>query len=977
MRQLNSAQLEAIRHGEGPLLVVAGAGSGKTTVITERFRFLISQGVEPGKLLALTFTGKAAREMEQRVQAALPEARESLHISTFHSFCYQILKTRHFDRKLLDKVDHWIFLRQRIEKLGLEFYQKLPDPGAYLHDLNGLFSRCQDELVEPEDFEAYVRARDEVLSGEPSSDSATQRSRQEELRRLSEIAWAFRNSRKLLQEENSVSIGSLINETLRLFEQEPELLAEYQEKFRYVLVDEFQDTNLAQIELLRRLVLPPYNITVVGDDDQAIYRFRGASYGSFQLFGELFPGHRTVSLFENYRSTKRILRVAEAVISQNGAARYAEKKPLQTPHGEGAKVFLVNSPDYRAEADWIAGEIERLKGQGRPLGEIAVLYRSHSYRDLLVEELRRRNLPFSIRGLSVLSATVLRDLHAYLDVILRPHSNISLIRILLMPKWRLPEDWALELRRRAGKNRRSLFSEILKEENTLWKADLEKSCWSELKSLLRGFKRRAERQPVTELVEGLVDRLQLRLLPHQPDHRYIKAFFEFLKEWEEKSETRKLAEFMEYLDYFRQAGGKIDAPEPTDPSQALQLMTIHSAKGLEFPVVFILGVAGGRFPHRFEKSRIEFPAELVKGPIPPGDFHLQEETRLFYVALTRAKERLYISGMSKPRKKPSWFVEKLLSNGLLAGKDLEQVDAPPLEPAPADGSGNGAARADSSTSPQPTLVEGAGKSPYFYADVSGWAAEDLPQLASEKLLLSASAVETYKTCPLKFKLGHYSKVPTGPHPALTFGNIMHVCVKRYFELRGLGELRKSKTPTFEEMKKIYESQWRQAGFEDRYQEEAYKKAGLEQLRGFCDEHRDRDIKPLALERRFSLDLGDIILEGRIDQINALGNGAVELVDYKTGTPQDQKKADQSLQLSLYALAARRELKLDPERLTFYNLTSNEAVSAIRTEKDLEKAQETLREVAGEIRQRHFDPKPGYACKFCDYYPICPAQERNP
>ena len=247
----------------------------------------------------------------------------------------------------------------------------------------------------------------------------------------------------------------------------------------------------------------------------------------------------------------------------------------------------------------------------------------------------------------------------------------------------------------------------------------------------------------------------------------------------------------------------------------------------------------------------------------------------------------------------------------------------------------------------------------------------MPQLASEKLSLSASAVETYKTCPLKFKLGHYSKVPTGPHPALTFGNIMHVCVKRYFELR------KNKTPTFEEMKKIYESQWRQAGFEDRYQEEAYKKAGLEQLRGFCDEHRNRDIKPLELERRFSLDLGDIVLEGRIDQINSLGNGAVELVDYKTGTPQDQKKADRSLQLSLYALAARRELKLDPQRLTFYNLTSNEAVSAIRTDKDLEKAQETLREVAGEIRQRHFDPKPGYACKFCDYFPICPAQERNP
>ena len=200
---------------------------------------------------------------------------------------------------------------------------------------------------------------------------------------------------------------------------------------------------------------------------------------------------------------------------------------------------------------------------------------------------------------------------------------------------------------------------------------------------------------------------------------------------------------------------------------------------------------------------------------------------------------------------------------------------------------------------------------------------------------------------------------------------MHVCIKRYFELR------KSKIPTFGEMARIYESEWRQGGFQDSYQEGAYKKAGLDQLRGFCDKHRDQEIDLLALEQRFSLDLGDIILEGRIDQINSLKGGAVELVDYKTGTPQDQKKAEQSLQLSLYALAARHELKLHPERLTFYNLTSNESVSAIRTDKDLEKAQETLREVAEEIRMRSFDPKPGYACKFCDYHAICPAQEKNP
>ncbi len=989
MRELNAAQLAAVEHEEGPLLVVAGAGSGKTTVITERIRSLIRRGIAPDSILGLTFTDRAAREMKHRVRAALPDVEpdgeQEISISTFHSFCYQLLKRQYFDRQLLDKVDLWIFLRRRIEKLELELYQKLHDPGEFLHDLSNFFSRCQDELIEPEDFEKFLAEQENNLAPVPTTDSAARLKAAEQMERRREIARTFRISHRLLEEANCVSLGSLINEVLRVFDREPEFLAEYQQKFRYLLVDEFQDTNLAQIRLLSRIVVPPNNVTVVGDDDQAIYRFRGASYGSFQLFGDLYPDHRTIFLVENYRSTMRILRVAESAIAQNGEARYPDKKALVATLDDGEKVFLVEAPDFHSEAFWISDEVERLHRQGRPLGEMAVLYRSHSYRDLLVKELSRRKIPFSIRKLSILSATILRDLSAYLEAILRPHSNISLIRLLMIPRWRLPEDLAWDLRKRAMKNRRSLYAEILEEEKTLLKTDLDRTGWADLKALLKQFSERARRLPVTALVEALLDRLEVRLLPDYPDHRYLTAFMEFLAAWEEKSETRRLGEFLEYLDYFRQAGGTIEAPASADPSHVLQLMSVHGAKGLEFPVVFLLGVARGRFPHRAQKSRIEFPDELIRGALPPGDFHLQEETRLFYVGLTRAQRQLYVCSTIKRGKKPSVFIENLTSNGLLAGKDLERIEVAPVEPGAVRGvGGNGepsAAPALGGTDPEGwltgRLIEARRNSPYFYPDLAGWVRADPPKPLPEKLLLSASAVETYKACPLKFKMGHYLKVPTGPHPALTFGTVMHSSIRKYFEKRG--EMREDESPSWDWLRQTYESGWRKAGFQDAYQEEAYKKAGHKQLRAFWERHRDADTRPLGLERRFKLELGDIILEGRIDQINLLGRNEhdVELLDYKTGSPRDQKDAERSLQLSLYALAARREMKLNPQRLTFYNLTTNEAVSAVRTEKSLEIALSTLQETAEEIRRGNFEPRPGFICKYCDFHALCPAQEQNP
>jgi len=270
------------------------------------------------------------------------------------------------------------------------------------------------------------------------------------------------------------------------------------------------------------------------------------------------------------------------------------------------------------------------------------------------------------------------------------------------------------------------------------------------------------------------------------------------------------------------------------------------------------------------------------------------------------------------------------------------------------------------------MAEAAGVHP----PIAEWAGREPEIKSGEKLRLSASAIEDYEDCPLKFKFGHYLKIPTGPQAALTFGNIMHRSVRHYFELRAKGEA------SFEAVKGFYESSWRKAGFEDEYQEQAYKQAGLEQLRAFVEKQESSETLPLSMESSFALDLGEVWLEGRIDQINPLvphtreDGRAVELVDYKTGKPRSQKDADKSLQLSVYALAAQEQMKLRPVRLTFYCLTNNEPVHTVRTEQDLEAVKTEILTVAGLIRQNHFPAAPGFVCKFCDYQPICPAHEEN-
>jgi superfamily I DNA/RNA helicase/RecB family exonuclease len=1121
MLKLNSEQLRAIEHGDGPLLVIAGPGSGKTRVITQRIVHLLGHapGLEPQNILALTFTEKAAGEMKSRVCQALPDLATFPHVSTFHSFAYELVcsgasrvaptllsmsaplpispelldpqpqergayingnvcatreteglrNERAGERMLLDKEDVWVYLRERLEQLQLEFFQKLAEPGAFLHALGDFFSRCQDELIEPEDFEKYAQEAERAfLENAGKLDAAERALEEEEIQKKKELSRVFYNSRRLMERAGSSSLGSLIPEAVRLFDREAEIRQRYRAQFRFVLVDEFQDTNYAQVELLRRLVAPPFNITAVGDDDQAIYRFRGASHGAFDLFGQVFPGHQTIFLNRNYRSTERVLRVADVVIKKN-ENRYPRKPELKPEREEGCPVYLMGSPDYVSEANGVADEIQRLVAKGHSYRDVAVLYRAHAYRDRLAEEFGRRGIPFAIRGLSVLSTVIIRDLLAYLKLVLSPHDNISLTRVLLAPRWNFPEEVALEVRVEAEKQRCSLYDVLTSfsrggspcgpepsaclpydsrrqgdgspfdfaqgrpfdaaqggraksrperkpNRRTAPTSPLDTTNWAELNRLLHDLHWAAQNGTVTRLFRLLRESLQLPSFLDERDLRYVNAFEEFLREWEEKiskfpplagpewekegegSRPRKnLREFLYYFQHYLEAGGKIEAPLPEDRVDAVQMMTVHAAKGLEFPVVFVLSVASRRFPATERRAVIEFPDELRKGPLPPKNIHLQEERRLFFVGLTRAQDRLYVSSVAAPGKKPSKFIDDLLADPVVEARDIARLEVKPqpvipaLPVIPAKAGIQSVASApprvsgvdsrlrgndDVDRSAQPELFGGVLEPLGVHPPIAEWAARQPEIKPGEKLRLSASSIEDYEDCPLKFKFGHYLKIPTGPQAALTFGNIMHRSVRRYFELRAKGEA------SFEAVKGFYESSWRKTGFEDEYQEQTYKRAGLEQLRAFVEKQESSETLPLAMESSFLLDLGEVWLEGRIDQINPLApqtpqdDRAVELIDYKTGKPRSQKDADSSLQLSVYALAAQEQMKLRPRRLTFYCLTNNQPVHTVRTEQDLKAIRMEILTVADRIRQNHFPAAPGFVCKFCHYRPICPAHEEN-
>ncbi|MGB9511499.1 MAG: ATP-dependent helicase, partial [Candidatus Acidiferrum sp.] len=681
--QLNEAQRRAITHGDGPLLVIAGAGTGKTRVITERIRHLLQSdsSLLGENILGLTFTKKAAGEMKTRLVKATGERGKDVVLATFHSFCETMLKEVDPNRLALESVDHWILLRRNLARLKLEKFRRLAEPGQFLSDFIAFFSRCQDELVSSQDYQAFAdELAAELQTEKHSLDDDTYKERAEHVALQQEIARAYRASEEILRHKRAIALNGLIPEAVALLKSDPKRLRQLRERYKHILVDEFQDTNIAQLELLHLLTGDTRKIVVVGDNDQAIYRFRGASFGSFKLFLERFtdwsPGQDSapyrVALTNNYRSTPNILRVATQAIGLNEVSPEFPKKVLQANRPEGEKIRIAELDSPESESAWVADELQRLHRAGRRWREFAVLYRQHAHRNFLVEELSQRKIPFVITKLSILEHPLVRDVLAYLRLIAFTYDDIACARVLSAPAWHLTPEDLVRLAERAGKKRATSLYEVLQAPQGQLPFDPSHGACKELLEFLAQQRKTLRRRSALEILGDLIEWLEVPQRAATQDRKYVNQFAQFVKNWEPKSDTRSLPEFLEYLDYFEQANGTV-CLEDDAPDDAVQLMTVHGAKGLEFPHVFLLRVNSNAFPARNRAPLFEFPVRLMKEELPQGDFHIQEERRLFYVALTRAQERLTLTTVTEKKNKVPVFVEDLLMDPTTKRRDILQL----------------------------------------------------------------------------------------------------------------------------------------------------------------------------------------------------------------------------------------------------------------------------------------------------------------
>ncbi len=987
---LNESQRAAVRHGEGPLLVVAGAGTGKTRVITERIRHLLESDPDlPGEaILGLTFTDKAAAEMKRRVARSVGERGRAVFVGTFHAFCSSLLLERNPHLETLEKEDHWILLRRNLRLLGLERYRRLAEPGQFLGDFVAFFSRCQDELVTPDRYENWVASLAERYAAERGALAEDERKlREEEIARQREVARAYRASDTLLRETNRLTFGMQLLDAVRALDDDAALLARLRARYRYILVDEFQDTNVAQIELLWRLGGDRRNIVAVGDDAQAIYRFRGASFGSFIIFLERFAGvprgqshaaERFVRhLTDNYRSTGKILRVAGRVVSFVEKSPLLPKTELVAHKAEGEKVRICEFGSAAEEAAWIAADIDRLHAAGAPWRRFAVLYRNHVHRNATVEALERRGVPFVVRNLTILDHPLVRDVLAYLRLIVKPRDNVACARVLAAPAWGLEAADLVRLCERTGRTEPTLWDVLQAAQGELPFSGGE-SARARAEVLVKGIaelRRRAQRAPAADVFAALTEWLALPQAVSPDERRYIDRLAQFLREWQKKSATSRLAEFVEYLDYFAQAGGQVNLEQEAD--DAVQLMTVHAAKGLEFDNVYVLRLTQGAFPNRERTAVLEFPEELMQEEVPRGNFHTQEERRLFYVALTRARERLTLTTVMHKRSKPSVFLDDILSAPALAKQNVRQI-APDAERTAAPAAGPGAQRRDAAPEIEP-LFRALADEPASFVEatpesrlrsrIGAWARAYRPPVF-EPLKLSASKIEEYRGCPQCYLFSKVWGIREGPRASTTFGNVMHTTIKQF-----VAALRKGQRLPFDEVETIFRREWTSAGFEDSYQEECYLSDGIEQLRAFHARCLAEPFDVLAQERFFTLEEENgVQVTGRMDQINRVPPDAVEIVDYKTGRPKKQSAADKDLQLGIYALAAREALDLEAVRLVYHSLQNNERLFGERSEKQLNEVRGVIQEVAADIRAREFPANPGFRCKTCEFRFICPAQE---
>jgi DNA helicase II / ATP-dependent DNA helicase PcrA len=1025
---LNATQRAVVTHSGGPLLVVAGPGTGKTRALTDRFAWLVDQGTSADCILALASSEPAAGQMRERIEVLLDAPYEELNVFTFQSFCVNLLRDEALEAGVdpffspVTPADRLALLLDRLDELTLRAHDIRGNPAPLLASFVSRIDRLKDEMISADQLRAWAAGLPERTDAERAS-AALER----------EFARLYADHDRLLSERGALDFGDLVVRAFRLLHERPHVRERTAQRFRHVLVDDYGDTNFAQRMLLALLVEDHGNVTVTADEETSV-----------RAFGEA----QTVRLERNFRSGRRILDAAQAVVAP------LQDRGGRKPRGaSGGRVRFWRCRTERAQAQAVAAEAEKLIAGGVAPAQICVLVRSvKAEGSTIAAAFEERAVPFRMLGAAAyFQRAEVRDVLAWLRALADPNDSGAVVRALSRPPIELRSVDVARLTQLARRRKLDMPSAAAA---ALEGPQLSEEGRDRVRAFLRIYRSACvafdERRP-DAFVMRLIERIGLRRQQVFATHadtverlRNIAKLPELATAYMRREPQATAREFARYLAAVAESGLREEEAVEQPSAPAVSVMTMAAAKGLEFDHVFVLGLSADAMPGPFRRPAVDVPQELVKERSGGGPRDHDEAMRtLLHTGMTRARKALVLawveSGSPGTTPRPSPFYEearaavgveeetfeeelfgpaeglhstfRIMRDELLdtvasvGGRlgemrldtylDVDQAVARYLElikvAALIERTSEGQTLEAALTEINEILSQCASaeqREIFAESGLDGWLRdtgrdpEARPAVSpngsepsldpfiprrGRGLMLSASDIETYRTCPLKYKFARVFRIPQEPTIHQRFGIALHQVLER-FHAEGGGPLSR--------LMELFEISWRRSGFGSSDDEQQFRERAALALERYWRLDRESDSEPVWFERSFSFKLGPHLLRGRVDRVDRHPDGTYELIDYKTGKSKTEEELREDVQLSLYQMGAKESWRLQTSAQSYFYVLTGERVPVTHSEDELDRVRATVSEIAGGILKQHFEPTPApEICSFCDYRIICPAAEK--
>ena len=1009
--ELNPAQTDAVTCS-GIQLILAGPGSGKTRVITEKIRHLVTGGISPSSILALTFSDKAAQEMKERLEEV--PGSSDLTVSTFHAFCLSVLEDNrlhsgiNFSSGIISRANQLVWGLKNIDTFGFEHIVVGNNAVGVIESIIDGISSFRDELISPDELAGYLEEKKgQELSAEES----------EFLEKLSDLLKVYRAYEQHKREEMLIDYDDMIHEVCRLFGDKPLILRRYREIYTHILVDEFQDTNYAQLQLVK--MLAGDHLCVVGDDDQTIYRFRGAYLTNMQDFKEHFREAREILLDHNYRSNRTILTLSLALMHH---APNRREKQLLTQNPPGDPVKFVECENEPTEASYVVDEIDRLLGTAfAPRQEKNE--RSFEYRDFAIicrrridgvkfyELLKNRGIPAEFVGeMEFFSAPIIRDIMAYLRIVNNPIAGgIALNRVMKIsgiPETEVQKINAVARKSASRDSNNDCVFESMQITDSLQPryATATKEILGTLDDLIMKKDRGSLTAYVHRLMMHSTD-LYSRAMEDTTGQEvlFLNQFLTITREYEDVAKDATIESFLDYLQFL--SGFSIELGE-TGVVDSVKVLTVHKSKGKEFPVVFVVDLAQNRFPLRYRSKEFYVPNDLSKGLKTADDekaLFEQEERRLLYVAMTRAEDRLYLTrstwyGNNKTPTKPSKFLNELpLDDTSL----IERIEVPSSMALPVIRGEDPVEQYRQEVICQAKravhqqhlktaiqhivelekirlLSEGKSLSAFDSESLLTFEENDaeiealfqghLRSLVGDEHTFSPSGLNIYETCPLRYKFQYVLRIPSAPRTFFDLGSAVH----RVIELLS-NKQKEGIAPTKEMAFELLDSVWTSSSYESKTHETEDRAKAESLLDNYLRWQENNQNRILDAEKRFKINIGGRTVNGVIDRIEETPEGEIVVIDFKTGSPGSVSKNTiiKDIQMNCYSIAARELYGKLPARASLYFLKPDRTIDYLPTPETIETFEDRALGLINSVCADEFSPKPDFqSCKWCEYKDLC-------